>query len=576
MKRCPNGTRKDKNGNCVPKVTGINSFNVCDEDREWYMGKCYKKCKPIQHRNPETRRCRRTCTPDEVRNPNTKRCVKIPKKQLKRTIKRPTSTSSYPVNRPIQEILVPKRDEKYERILERFIRKIKKNITDQPNIQGSVRKHSKLNIQSLKSMCGDIGICLSLNNNYDRIMDMFDNFNDFKYLINSPREIASGANGSVHLLKYTKIVGSVSFNSYTTLKIPRNATSDNLAYEYLVGKLGVNPLCRYFPVFVQTYNLYFIERNTRLRFINPVTRLLPITREQFINGIDTLDPLGDPTDLLIICTQLASQVCLTGQFYNNFMTFMSYGTHQTNKNYSDFPFILFQVYYTLYYLKTIFTHYDLHYENVGLVSLPDGFHVEYEYNVFYNGKPVVIRFKSKYIVKLIDYGRCFFQSIEDPLITSRKLIEDFNKTNICVNKFGSLINNLNSSVKNESADLRFLRFVNVFPNTSPMFTNYPILQNTISNLLYETIYSTTENLDNLGDGVIRNVTDAHNYFTSYIINNTENVNGLNHDAYLNSNSLGTLRINHLVRPMEFIPSVRMKRRGDRSRFEMPEIVNVSL
>jgi hypothetical protein len=569
MKRCPNGTRKDKKGNCVPKNTAINSFNSCDEDREWYINKCYKTCNSIQHRNPETRRCRKTCGPDEIRNIKTRRCTKVKSNLLE---KKNLVKSSVPVTvKPPAKV-----DNKYELILKRFVNKIKKDIKDQPSVPGKIRKHKKLEISYLKSMCGDVGICLSLNNNYDKIMNMFNHFTDFQYLLGSPKEIASGVNGVIRILKFKKTVENISFNSYVTLKVPRSINSDNLAYEYFVGHLCINHFCKYFPTFVETYGLYHLTKEARLRFINPVTQVLPVTKTQLTNGMSIIDPLNNPADLIKVCSS-SDLLCLSGQFYNNFITFKKYGETNTNNNYSDFPFILFQVYYTLHHVKTFFTHYDLHYENVGLVALPDGYHIDYEYELIYNGQPAVIRFKSKYIVKIIDYGRSYFQSQEPPYTKSKELIKDITKrNNLCSNKLELTHTNINNRVKNESSDLRFLRIVYGIATFKKVFKNYPTLETALSNILFKGNYSTREKLTISVDGIIRNVTDAHNYLSYYLLNNTDNSNGLNDAAYVGSNSLGTLTVSNLSKPMKFVPSIRKKQKGDKSRFEIPEIVNASI
>lgn len=548
MKRCPKGTRKDKTGKCVPKVTSINSFNACEEGKEWYIDKCYKTCKTTQHRNPDTRRCRKICAPNEIRNPKTRKCTKI--------------------NLP------EKKDNKYELILKRFVNKIKKDIKDQPNVPGVVRKHRKLEISYLKSMCGDVGICLSLNNNYNKIMKMFNNFTDFQYLVGSPREISSGANGSIRISKFVKTVDNVSFYSYVTLKVPKSIVSDNLAYEYFVGHLFVNYFCKYFPVFVQTYGLYRINKDIRMRFNHPAIATVNILKKRLEEGMTLIDPLNNEADLMSVCSS-SNFLCLSGQFYNNYTTFRSYVETKTDKDYSDVPFILFQLYYTLHHVRMFFTHYDLHYENIGLVKLPDGYHVDYEYNVVYNGQPAVINFKSKYIVKIIDYGRCYFTSQTPPYHTSKELIKNIiQKNNLCFNKLEFTNTNIDSRVKNESSDLRFLHMIH---NTlSQIFKNYPILKNTISKMLFKGPYSTPENLTHLGDGIIRNVTDAYTYLADYLITNTDNSNGLNDASYVGSNSLGTLKVYDITKAMEFIPSVRRKNKGEKSRFEMPELLNVSL
>jgi hypothetical protein len=67
-------------------------------------------------------------------------------------------------------------------------------------------------------------------------------------------------------------------------------------------------------------------------------------------------------------------------------------------------YILYQVYMTLASMHDVFTHYDLHFENVLVYEPVVGEHIEYHY---YAGDKKTV-FKSKYIAKIIDYGRCYF------------------------------------------------------------------------------------------------------------------------------------------------------------------------
>ena len=71
---------------------------------------------------------------------------------------------------------------------------------------------------------------------------------------------------------------------------------------------------------------------------------------------------------------------------------------------NELIYVLFQVYAPLALLHDKFTHYDLHTGNILLYEPVKGCYVEYHYYI----KGTVISFKSKYIVKIIDYGRCFF------------------------------------------------------------------------------------------------------------------------------------------------------------------------
>ena len=67
--------------------------------------------------------------------------------------------------------------------------------------------------------------------------------------------------------------------------------------------------------------------------------------------------------------------------------------------------VLFQVYFPLMCMATIFTHYDLHLGNVMLYRPRTNHYIHYHYHM---PDGSVVSFKSEYLVKLIDYGRSFF------------------------------------------------------------------------------------------------------------------------------------------------------------------------
>lgn len=569
-KRCPRGTRKNRLGNCVPKDAIVDSFNACDDGREWYVDKCYKTCKTIQHRNPETRRCRKTCTENEIRNPKTKRCQKTKNNVTNRVI-----PPSKEIPQELPSVKEQKKEEtKQELVLKRFVNKIKQDMKNNPNVPGTVRKHSKLEMMYLKSICGDVGICLSLNNKYDTIMNMFDGFSNFKYLISSPKEIGRGGNGFIRILKYTKEVDNISFNSYVTMKAPISKKSDNLIYEYLVGTLCLNHFCKNFPVFSQTYYMFLLGRQVKNLLLTMGSSFTNTNINVIMNG---LVHVRYPQDIARICDN-REKFCITSQFYNNFVTCRTYSANNT-ANHSDFPFILFQVYYTLFYIKSFFTHYDLHDDNVGLVSLPDGYYIDYEYETVLNNNPITIRFKSKYIVKIIDYGRAFFVSPTNPTITSESIINDNNLIPECENSFGSISTAyyINNKLKNESSDLRFIYMTKNAASFKNIYKKYKTLKkNLVNNLVYDKFYGTPEIAFKSQDKKMRNVTDVHYYLTHYLHNNLDNSNGLNDAQYVGLNSLGTLKVFNLVKPMEFTPSVRAKTKGDKSRFERPDIANENL
>ena len=75
--------------------------------------------------------------------------------------------------------------------------------------------------------------------------------------------------------------------------------------------------------------------------------------------------------------------------------------------------VLFQVYAFLRIYQNVFTHYDLHIENVLLISIPN--HTLYFSYTDTNSKQK-IAFISKYLVKIIDYGSYYCQKITESFV----------------------------------------------------------------------------------------------------------------------------------------------------------------
>ena len=80
-------------------------------------------------------------------------------------------------------------------------------------------------------------------------------------------------------------------------------------------------------------------------------------------------------------------------FTNNTEIYLSFMNH-------ELLYILYQIYAPLSILSDSFTHYDLNTNNVRLYIPEPKKHIEYHYH--YPDR--VVKFNSKYIVKIIDYG----------------------------------------------------------------------------------------------------------------------------------------------------------------------------
>jgi hypothetical protein len=134
-------------------------------------------------------------------------------------------------------------------------------------------------------------------------------------------------------------------------------------------------------------------------------------------------------------------------FYSRFIT-------------NNLLYVLFIVYQALSSLSKTFTHYDLHCGNVLLYEPVKGKYIQYNYH---QTDGSIIKFYLPYIVKIIDYGRSFF---DNGNLNSKKIYDKICTVNECNPNCGQKSGfswlhpqaylTISSSQKNESHDLRLL------------------------------------------------------------------------------------------------------------------------
>jgi hypothetical protein len=102
------------------------------------------------------------------------------------------------------------------------------------------------------------------------------------------------------------------------------------------------------------------------------------------------------------------RLCVLIQHFDNFRSVYDERVNNFNNiNYDTFN-ILYQVYFPLTILKDVYTHYDLHANNVFLYKPYEGNkYIQMRYHLL-SGR--IIEFPSEYIVKIIDYGRNYFNN----------------------------------------------------------------------------------------------------------------------------------------------------------------------
>jgi hypothetical protein len=212
-------------------------------------------------------------------------------------------------------------------------------------------------------------------------------------------------------------------------------------------------------------------------------------------------------------------------------------------------YILYQVYAPLSILCDVFTHYDLHAGNVMLYSLGNRYikyHYHYpDYNVIFN---------SQYIVKIIDYGNCFFKdeggyNPEDVYkdLCERKghdcrdcgIRRGFKTLHPDKNRYGS------AQVRNMSYDLRLLESIRHYNSFNKE------LNKDLTKLIFSTVYEdfdgTTE-ITGENPKEICNVNDARRHMEKVM----KKMFFKKNNDYDPVQKMGEMHIYSDGRPMEYI------------------------
>jgi hypothetical protein len=309
---------------------------------------------------------------------------------------------------------------------------------------------------NLNKICNDSGYCIAFGKKTELIKKLFDNFNNSEF-IKSMTTLSSGNNGEVLEVLFERY----KYQAYTILKmmIKTDKIVDNLVYEYIVGKFLINKYYKKFPCFLETYGFIFNDQIEHIKHNRENFKIQNIEIPQ-INTLLTYGCTNEKYFGLVI-EYVKNPKTLIDKLSNNFFW------------YKDLLNVLFQVYYTLFLMRDVFTHYDLHANNVLVFEPKKDYYIQYHYH--YKGE--VISFKSNYLVKIIDYGRCGFVNNEDN-INSRDIyhklcsIQECKKQNSkpCGARKGFIISVpdndsfMTPRKLNNSHDLRLLKLVGYYFN----------------------------------------------------------------------------------------------------------------
>jgi hypothetical protein len=390
---------------------------------------------------------------------------------------------------------------------------------------------NKIQLRFLNTICSDSNVCIAFGRECKKIKDFFNDF-EFTLLSEPPRVVGSSVNGTVQLLTYKK-------DEYVANAIFKTANSeqaDNLMYEAIVGRF-VNRQKLRFPCFLETYGLYRNRRSYQGQR-KPISeyRKINISKAALIESCEEPLFIGIMIENIKESRTLHATIVGLGAEYTNFMNL-------------ELLYILYQIYAPLSMLSQVFTHYDLHYENVMLYEPVKGKHIEYHYH--YPSR--VVTFNSKYLVKIIDYGRCFFideQTAYNPKDIYRDLCESARNSNCydCGGDSGFTwldpqpMYDISSQKRNMSHDLRLLHMIKEYDS------NY---NRDLHGLIHSTRYTHrfgTPEVKRKNDREIGNVEDAARHLLRLMDQSFFKVN----NAYDPSLKLGEMHIYSDGRPMEYI------------------------
>jgi hypothetical protein len=248
-------------------------------------------------------------------------------------------------------------------------------------------KHARI-AHFLNATCKDSGQCIEFGKEIKKIKEFFGNF-DLSYVKDDIRRIGSAQNGFVNELKFTH----KGYSSYAVLKSSSTNNSDNLMYEYKVGQF-LNKMSLLYPCFVETYKLFKYNNLDSFNYFKSHNVIPASVLKTHITPqtYDLVSACKTPTFNSVLIQHLKGARTMY-DLVNRQDTALSY----------DLLTILYQIYFVLDQMKDIFTHYDLHSKNVMLYETP-GKYIQYHYH-----SDKIISFRSTYVAKIIDYGRCYFK-----------------------------------------------------------------------------------------------------------------------------------------------------------------------
>ena len=305
----------------------------------------------------------------------------------------------------------------------------------------------------IKTACDgvDSRLCLAFGMFSQEIKSYFAGFNNFKYATAVNLIGKESANGFVNEIVYEREgFKEGTYKSDAILKSTKKVFADNLMYEYRVGQY-INKFNRIYPCFLETYGL--LKYKTDQDWKNLASDNVEAAQADRLKSLKEGLAI-QPLDYSAACADYHNLAILI-QHFNNFTALNDIVRVDDFIN-KELMYVLFQLYIPLAQMKDTFTHYDLHLNNLYVYEPAPGKYIQYHYHLVPGMAPV--SFKSKYMLKIIDYGSSYFKDTTEEE-DSQTLIDKICKIPTkCDNDYGCGQNvGSNKHInKNQSIDLKAL------------------------------------------------------------------------------------------------------------------------
>ena len=253
-------------------------------------------------------------------------------------------------------------------------------------------------------ICSDTNnVCLAFGDLTEDIKTFFNGFGftDTDYAVPELKRIGTPSdNGFITQIKYEK----QGYNSYAVLKSAADAAADNLMYEYEVG-LYINKVNKIYPCFIETYGLYKYTDPNWWEHFHKNAKLDKSDLNQSLKKQSSIE--SSIESYKIACTE-SHYLAILIQHLKGVTSLEDLSRDSTFiKN--ELMSALFQLYVPLAQLMNNFTHYDLNLNNIQMYQPDKNKYIQYYYHLTTG---VIVSFKSSYMLKIIDYGHCYFNDEE--------------------------------------------------------------------------------------------------------------------------------------------------------------------